>query len=76
MDNPYKTVVSTTKRNAAAAKITAIEDKVEELVKLVQDSTDIDWRDKEWINMNSEAMVNWCIDTRNRLLQVFIEPEP
>lgn len=76
MNNPYKTIESAAAVAVINTKTDAIEASVKELVELVQDHADMDYRDKVWANMSATQMHDWIIDTRNRLLQVFIEPEP
>lgn len=73
MDNPYKTIESDAAVSVINTKCDNIEASVKELVELVQDHEDMDYRDKEWCNMSSIPMLGWINDTKNRLLKVFIE---
>lgn len=75
MDNPYVTITGATKRTHAQGKVLAICEDVENMIKQVQDSDEIDYRDKQWLLMNSTQMIDWCIDTRGRLEQVYIGDE-
>lgn len=73
MDNPYKTIESDAAVAVINTKCDAIEASVKELVELVQDHEDMDYRDKEWANMSSIQMLGWINDTKGRLLKVFLE---
>lgn len=75
MSFPEKTIESDASITVINAKCDAIQASVKEVVELVQDHADMDYRDKVTVNMSAMQMINWITDTRNRLLQVFV-PEP
>lgn len=75
MNNPYKTITGAAKRTAAQDKVGDICETMKSLIEEVHSSTEIDYRDKEYILMCSPQMIDWCADTRRRLEQVFIGDE-